>query len=60
MSTGTKNRKHACPWMRNQPVSAKIQASCARPASTDAAAITKTMYGSTYMLGIQSEFTIAG
>ena len=60
VSTGTKNKKQACPWMRNQPVSAKIQASCARPAATDPAAMTNTMYASTYMYGIQSEFTIGG
>ena len=60
VSAGTKNRKQACPWMRNQPVSAKIQASCARPAATDPAAMTNTMYASTYMYGIQSEFTIGG
>jgi len=47
--TGTKSRKLACPWIRNQPVSAKIQASCARPAATDPAAITNTMYASTYI-----------
>ena len=40
--TGTMNRKQACPWMRNQPVSAAIQASRTCPAATDAAAIRKT------------------
>ncbi len=46
--------------MRNHPVSAKIQASRARPVATDAAARMNTMYASTYMYGIQSEFTIGG
>ena len=49
VTSGTKSRKHACPWMRNHPVSAKIHASCPRPAITDAAAIRKTTYVSTYM-----------
>ena len=60
VTAGTKSRKQACPWMRNQPVSAKIQASCARPAATDPAAMMNTMYASTYMYGIQSEFRIGG
>src|ERR1035437_1922382 len=53
LMTGTKNRKQACPWMRNQPVRAKIHASWARPDASDPAAITNTMYASTYMYGIQ-------
>src|ERR1035441_6337229 len=40
LMTGTKNRKQACPWMRNQPVRAKIHASWARPDASDPAAIT--------------------
>src|SRR5580693_1751807 len=60
VSTGTKNRKHACPWIRNQPASAKIQASWDRPATTDPAAMTNTTYVGTYMYGIQSELTIGG
>ena len=39
--SGTKKRKHACPWIRNQPVSVIIQASCARPAATEPAAAMK-------------------
>ena len=58
--TGTKNRKHACPWMRNQPVSAMIHASRPRAAATDAAATRKVTYGSTYRYGIQSELSTAG
>ncbi len=41
-STGTMNRKQACPWIRNQPVSATIQASRECPAANDADAIRNT------------------
>ena len=58
--TGTMNRKLACPWMRNHPVSAKIQASRTCPAATDAAAIRKTQYMTTYRYGIQSELIAGG
>src|ERR1700678_1999511 len=58
--TGTKRRKHACPWMRNQPVSAMIQASRPCPATTDPAAAMKATYVSTYRYGIQSELSTAG
>jgi len=60
VTAGTKSRKQACPWMRNQPVSANIQASWARPEATDPAATMKAMYASTYMYGIQSEFRMGG
>ncbi len=39
--TGTKNKKHAWPWIRNQPASTSIHASRACPAATDAAATRK-------------------
>ena len=42
--TGTNSRKHACPWMRNQPDSARIHRSCTRPAITEPAASRKTTY----------------
>src|SRR5947209_17506 len=58
--TGTKNRKHACPWMRNQPVSASTHASRVRPAATDAATTRNAMYAGTYKYGIQSELSTAG
>ncbi len=58
--TGTNKRKHACPWMRNQPVSAITHASRPRPAATDAAAIRKVTYAGTYKYGIQSELSTAG
>ena len=57
---GTNNRKHACPWMRNQPVSATTHASRPRPAATDAAATRKVTYAGTYKYGIQSELSTAG
>ena len=58
--TGTMNRKQACPWMRNQPVSAKIHRSRRWPAATDAPAIRNTQYMGTYRYGIQSELTADG
>ncbi len=54
------NRKQACPWMRNHPVSAKIHRSRTCPAATDAAAMRKTQYMTTYMYGIQSELIAVG
>ena len=58
--TGTKNRKQACPWIRNQPVRARIHRSRAAPAATDAAATRKAMYAGTYIQGIQSRLRIHG
>ena len=58
--TGTKNRKQACPWIRNQPVRVKIHRSRAAPAATDAAATRKAMYAGTYIQGIQSRLRIRG
>ena len=52
--TGTKNKKQACPWIRNQPVRVRIHRSRAPPAATDAAATKKAMYVGTYIQGIQS------
>ena len=52
--TGTKNKKQACPWSRNQPVRVKIHRSRAPPATTDAAATRKAIYVGTYIHGIQS------
>ena len=40
-STGTKIKKQAWPWIRNQPASAASQQSWVRPAATDATATTK-------------------
>ncbi|HZR54036.1 MAG TPA: hypothetical protein VFB06_31610 [Streptosporangiaceae bacterium] len=60
ISSGTKNRKQACPWMSSQPDSATIQTSRTAPAATLATASTKTRYGTTYMYGIQSEFSMPG
>ena len=40
-STGTKIRKAAWPWIRNQPASAASQQSWVRPAATEAIATTK-------------------
>src|SRR6516162_6312446 len=48
LSTGTKNRKQACPWIRNQPARAAIQASRTPPAATEAIATTKAKYAGTY------------
>ncbi len=42
VSTGTNSRKHAWPWMRNQPARARIHASVSRPAATEPAAMRKT------------------
>ena len=39
-STGTKSRKQAWPWIRNQPASAASQQSWVRPAATEAIATT--------------------
>ena len=58
--TGTMNRKQAWPWIRNQPVSAKIHASRTCPAATEPAATRKTQYMTTYMYGIQSELIAGG
>ena len=58
--TGTKNRKQACPWIRNQPVRVRIHRSRAAPAATEAAATRKAMYAGTYIQGIQSRLRICG
>lgn len=46
--------------MSSQPDSATIQTSLTAPAATLATARTKTRYGTTYMYGIQSEFSMPG
>ena len=58
--TGTKNRKQACPWIRNQPVSVKIHRSRDPPAATEAAATRNARYAGTYIQGIQSRLRIHG
>src|SRR5579863_8356721 len=57
---GTKNRKEACPWIRNQPVRVTIHRSRAAPAATEATATTNAMYAGTYIHGIQSRLRICG
>jgi len=57
---GTMSRKAACPWMRNQPDSAAIQASAQRPAATDASETANVRKAGTYTYGIQSELNTAG
>src|SRR5487761_1518020 len=59
-STGTKKRKATFPLIRNQPVSAAIQASRRLPAATEAIATTNARNGRTRMYGIQSELNTAG
>src|SRR5579862_3127083 len=58
--SGTKTRKHACPWIRNQPVSVMTQASRAAPVATEPAAAMKATYAVTYMYGIQSVLSTPG
>src|SRR5580698_345636 len=57
---GTRNRKAACPWIRNQPDSAAIHASAERPATTEASDTTNVRNAGTYTYGIQSELNTAG